>query len=219
MPTLDLNHGLNPNAHRGCGNSRTTGGVYLESRVMSEGASISTFKPLTHCFTDPPVAFTAPSTQGMTIIEAPDGTKHLLDHIGATHYPYASDYLEEGRRHGFSRRIPKNLDLSGLTAESRMIAVHPRGRIKNYAEAISTLSNQNALNHLCANYLNTGDTYHLENQVDCNRFHYLMPPSDAPNNMRTLTRDVAYAVANLPESFILEFESAIIAQLPISSIT
>ena len=53
----------------------------------------------------------------------------LLIHIGAEHYEYAPDYIEESRRLGSSRRLNHNLDLSLLTRRSRMLLAHPKAII------------------------------------------------------------------------------------------
>lgn len=207
---LTDHQGINPTADRGCGNSRKAGGVYLECGLAPSGEGT----PLSNYLTDPPVPYTAPSTQGMTIIEGPNGVQHLVDHIGAKHYPYASDYIEEGRNHGFSRRIPKNLDLSGLTTESRIIAVHPRGFLKNHDAA--PVDQQL---HRCANYLNTGDDTHFHTGQPCNRHQYILPAEALTNGQRALTADTVYSVTPADDSHELEYESAIIAQLPITGIS
>jgi len=66
----------------------------------------------------------------------------LLLWIGAEHYPYVSDYLEEVRRFGASRKLNPNLDLSQLTRWSRMLLIHPF--------ALNTLWEQQAPPGRCA---------------------------------------------------------------------
>ncbi len=58
----------------------------------------------------------------------------LLIHIGAEHYPYATDYVEESRRLGASRRLNANLDLSLLTRRSRMLLAHPKAIIVSWRD-------------------------------------------------------------------------------------
>ena len=58
----------------------------------------------------------------------------LLIHIGAEHYPYVPDYLEETRRYGVSRRVNPNLNLSLLTMQSRMLLAHPKAIPLNWRE-------------------------------------------------------------------------------------
>lgn len=49
----------------------------------------------------------------------------LLIWVGAEHYEYCPDYIEETRRFGASRKLNPNLALSLLSRESRMILAHP----------------------------------------------------------------------------------------------
>jgi hypothetical protein len=107
---------------RGCG-EREQGGVYCECGLSPYGS------PLEHFLIDPP----QPLPEGLDIINKPQlwedpatGITHLLIWIGSEHYEWCSDYIEETRRFGASRRINPNLDLSRLTHESRMILAHPR---------------------------------------------------------------------------------------------
>lgn len=77
------------------------------------------------------------SQQGMRIIERTDmfgvgtGIYDLWDYIGHTSYPYATDFIEEARRFGTSRLIPKTVlesaEFKLLTPDtSEHIFVHDR---------------------------------------------------------------------------------------------
>ncbi len=112
---------------RGCGGSRETGGVYME--VGSEDGGL----PMCELIKDP-VEFIDPkaiglSPVGVKLIEI-NGVTHVFDWVGAKHYPNASDFIEEAIRLGISRRISKKEDFSRLTAESRLILVHPKAFIE-----------------------------------------------------------------------------------------
>lgn len=61
-----------------------------------------------------------------------NGVWHLVDRVGLKYYPNPSDVFEETARLGLSRRLPKNLDFSRLTRESRLLLVHDRGWIENW---------------------------------------------------------------------------------------
>lgn len=107
---------------RGCG-EREQGGVYAETGLSRYGT------PLEYFLIDPP----QPLPVGLDLINKPQlwedsatGITHLLIWVGSEHYEWCSDYIEETRRFGASRRINPNLDLSRLTRESRMILAHPR---------------------------------------------------------------------------------------------
>ena len=107
---------------RGCG-EREQGGIYAECGLSPYGT------PLNYFLIDPP----RPLPEGLDIINKPQlwedpatGITHLLIWVGAEHYEWCPDYVEETRRFGASRRINPNLELARLTRESRMILVHPR---------------------------------------------------------------------------------------------
>ena len=123
---------------RGCGD-REPGGVYAECGFSPYG------KPLEHFMFDPPM----PLPEGVDLVNKPQlwprvdpvtqepvldpvtgrPIYDLLIHIGAEHYPYASDYMAETRQLGASRRLNANLDLSLLTSRSRMLLAHPKAII------------------------------------------------------------------------------------------
>lgn len=56
----------------------------------------------------------------------------VFDWIGANHYPYVPDFIEEGRAYGFSRRIPKSAPVHLLNKDSLHIIGHPRAILMNY---------------------------------------------------------------------------------------
>jgi hypothetical protein len=57
---------------------------------------------------------------------------HIFDWVGSQHYPNVADFVEEVRRFGLSRRLPKTLDFSKLTAESRIFLVHDRAWVQPF---------------------------------------------------------------------------------------
>lgn len=110
---------------RGCG-TREEGGVYWETESSPSG------HPVEYFLACPP---TPVDTEALGI--APIGVKvvqvgkvwHVIDWVGSQHYPNVADYVEEVRRFGVSRRMPKSLDFSKLTAESRILLLHSRAVI------------------------------------------------------------------------------------------
>jgi hypothetical protein len=113
---------------RGCG-SRVKGGVYMECGTSPIGL------PLERFIVDPPRAI-VPESMGVSPVGVTlhdiKGVTHVFDWVGSTHYPNVADFVEEARRFGTSRRLPKNLDFSRLTSQSRMILIHARGYVGNY---------------------------------------------------------------------------------------
>jgi len=131
---------------RGCGR-RQSGAVYLEVETSPMGMPIETF------LLDPPVQISPDtfaalglSNIGVKVIKKttrtacdPDESArniscNVWDIVGESHYPNTVDIIEEARRFGFSRRLPKTLDFSLLTPQSRLILLHQRAWIENFAE-------------------------------------------------------------------------------------
>lgn len=119
---------------RGCG-KRKPGGFYLECGMGPNGL------PLEHFLVDPPQPL--PENLGNDIVNKPKlwqdpATKinHALIWVGAQHYPYVGDFIEEVRKFGASRRIPSTFPFAELGPHSRMIFVHPKARNKNWANQI-----------------------------------------------------------------------------------
>jgi hypothetical protein len=107
---------------RGCG-TRVLGGVYVETLLSADG------HPIECMIKDPAIAID-PQAMGLTpvgikLIEQ-NGVTHIFDWVGEGYYPYVSDFIEEVRRFGASRRLPSTLDFSRLSPESRLILVHSR---------------------------------------------------------------------------------------------
>src|SRR5258706_876923 len=120
---------------RGCGD-REPGGVYCEWGMSSRARPVEVF-PI-----DPPL----PVAGGVDLVNKPqlwqrtlpsgepaldaegEPIYDLLIWVGEEHYPYCSDFIEEVKQFGASRRLNPNLDLSLLSRSSRMILAHPHAR-------------------------------------------------------------------------------------------
>jgi hypothetical protein len=118
---------------RGCG-ERVPGGLYAECGLGSGPNS----RPLEYFLVDPPVAV----PPGLDIINkaqvwehAASGVSHLVIWVGESHYPFVSDYMEEVRMYGASRRIGGDVPIDRLTPGlSRMILVHPKCRLTTWEQ-------------------------------------------------------------------------------------
>ena len=136
QPMLEPMFGDFPKADpvpRGCG-EREPGGVYAECGLSDHGMPLEAF------LLDSPL----PIPDGLDLVNKPqlwqrvlpsgdpildtDGQPiyDLLIWVGAEHYPYCPDFIEEVRRYGASRRLNPNLDLALLSQASRMILAHPK---------------------------------------------------------------------------------------------
>lgn len=107
---------------RGCG-LRKEGGLYACTGFSEHGITVEGF------ILDPAIPYTDGPFRGVRMIQRPDGIFDMLLWVGKEHYPYVSDFVEEGRRHGFSKRIPINgaeNNYENITVgSSRMLLVHP----------------------------------------------------------------------------------------------
>lgn len=117
---------------RGCGDERTPGGLYLEVGVDDFGPPFDGF------ILDPTIPLSQDQLNsiprvGVTLVEDRRGVVHVIDWVGKDGYPYAPDFIEEGRAYGFSRKISPNVDIERLTPGRSMIHfVHPRGHLHNW---------------------------------------------------------------------------------------
>jgi hypothetical protein len=114
---------------RGCG-TRVAGGCYWELGIGPDGRPVEDF------LLDPPICLLPDlriPTRGVIPIEH-DGVTHLIDRVGAQFYPNVADFVEEVRRFGLSRRLPKSLAFARLTCDSRLLLIHDRAWVTNIAD-------------------------------------------------------------------------------------
>lgn len=108
---------------RGCG-TRVSGGVYVETLTGPNGHPVECFVK------DPPIPLDVNAIGlghvGVKLIER-NGVYHIFDWVGEGYYPNVTDFIEEVRKFGASRRLPKTLDFSKLTEQSTLVLVHSRG--------------------------------------------------------------------------------------------
>ena len=112
---------------RGCGN-RKPGGVYFECGLGADGSPVEAF------LICPPVPveylpFELPTLGVVAQQATKDGPYHVFDHVGSQHYLNVLDFVEEVRRFGMSRRVPKTFDFSKITEKSQHILAHARADI------------------------------------------------------------------------------------------
>lgn len=110
---------------RGCG-YRIAGGVYATYGVnpnpdLRDNAPTAPFVMRDPILVDPATLGISPV--GVTMVQR-NGVWHLIDWIGEQHYPTVREFLAEAEMIGVSRRVPRTLDFSRFTAESRILCVH-----------------------------------------------------------------------------------------------
>jgi hypothetical protein len=74
---------------------------------------------------------------GVSLLQVGE-TWHVVDWVGAQHYPNVADFVEEVRHMGLLRRLPKTLDFSKLTPQSRIVLLHARAHVDNWKEYENT---------------------------------------------------------------------------------
>jgi hypothetical protein len=93
-------------------------------------------KPIEFFLLDPPLPVELDALgigpRGVHLIEK-EGVWHVFDVVGQENYPNVCDVIEEARYWGISRRC-ELLDYSLLTAESRLVLLHQRAFIRNFAD-------------------------------------------------------------------------------------
>jgi len=108
---------------RGCGN-RKQGGVYAECGSSREG------KPVESFLLCPPIPVD-PKEFGITAVGVKLIEGMVWDWVGSQYYQNVTDFIEEVRRFGMSRRLPKTFDFQSLIPTSRMFLLHSRAHIEN----------------------------------------------------------------------------------------
>lgn len=117
---------LTSGGQRGCG-KRKEGGLYACTGKSSTGLPVEAF------IIDPAIEWTNGPFRGVQWVERPDGVYDILLWVGEEHYPHLSDFVEEGRKMGFSKRIPINGSENNYEkitfGSSRMLLIHPNAII------------------------------------------------------------------------------------------
>jgi len=107
---------------RGCG-TRQAHGLYACVPTGQSGL------PIEHFVLDPPIAWNGGHFRGARLHQRADGGTDMLIWVGGEHYPFVSDFIEEARMHGISRRVPVSREVAYSVLEaqrSRILLVHPR---------------------------------------------------------------------------------------------
>ena len=107
---------------RGCG-TRVLGGVYAETAMGPNGHPIECF------IKDPPMVIdpndVGLSHIGVKLVEQ-DGVTYIFDWVSAQHYPNVSDFVEEARRFGASRRLPSTLNFESMGKSVMLALIHDK---------------------------------------------------------------------------------------------
>jgi hypothetical protein len=106
---------------RSCGN-RISGGLYLSVPTSPFGM------PVEYFLIDPTKITNLKPFRTPIIIEHKDKkVNDIAIWVGEQFYPFVSDFIEEAREQGISRRIPRNFPIEKLTPhKSKMFFIHSR---------------------------------------------------------------------------------------------
>ncbi len=181
---------------RGCG-KRKPGGVYICSKLSPHGV------PLEEYLIDPP-EFYGGERFRVPIIFEKNGTNHLLFWVGKEFYPYPSDFIEEVRQFGASKRVPVEFPIEKLSRWSLMFFVHPRAIIGDY-QALPPPPR-------CPKGLKN----HLANKAYCLGHSYQVAPAN--HEGRRKIGDTIYEVTPLPAEVSPHYVPGIFLRLPITDI-
>jgi hypothetical protein len=112
---------------RGCG-ERKKGGVYACCGLSPVGRPIEEYllcppRPVDYKFHRTP--------RLVDVIKGGPRKNALLIWIGEQYYPFVSDFIEEAREQGISRRLPSNLNVQKIELPAWMILVHAKARLMN----------------------------------------------------------------------------------------
>lgn len=109
---------------RGCG-LRKPGGLYVCSGLSPYGSPIENF------IVDPPLPYNSGPFRAPIVFEK-EGRKHIMMWVGAEYYPYCSDFIEEVRKYGASKRVPNNFPIEELERGSMLFLVHPKAMVADF---------------------------------------------------------------------------------------
>lgn len=202
---------------RGCG-VRQPGGIYVEVPLSNHG------KPLEYFVFDPPrpvdPQMLGISPRGMHPVDDADGVTHAFDWVGSKYYPAVTDILEEIRAYGLSRRVPQSFPFERLGPGSRIVLLHARGYIDNYAEYYQALET----GWRCPKGVDGHRDVPWPGEMCAGLWWEDLDPDLADETIdgRRVWRRIAsyrYPVRTRPDDIVPQYRVAIIASFPIARLT
>lgn len=110
---------------RGCG-ERQKSGIYACSGFSPEG------RPIEHFLFCPPHYYGEKFHRAPKLADVGVGTNNgLVTWVGAEFYPFPSDFIEEAKLQGVSKRIPGTWPIDKLTLPAWLVCVHAKARLMN----------------------------------------------------------------------------------------
>lgn len=195
---------------RGCG-SRAEDGLYLTVESSPLGQSITFF------LVDPAIEWKGAKTlRSPMFIDDRLGVTHLVLGVGATFYPFVSDFVEEVRLHGVSKRVPRNLEVERLSQDSKFLLMHPRAIPRFNYKASCTCPKDNRGPHECIGFL-----WSLSALKSFDKVHELGENSESFEEYPTClvkTPSCSYEVVKPlePKAFVDDYSAGIFLAFPLS---
>ncbi len=110
---------------RGCGD-RARGGIYACSGFSPDG------RPIEHFLFCPPHYYGEKFHRAPKLADVGAGVNNgMITWIGAEYYQFPSDFIEEAKLQGVSRRIPATWPIDKLTLPAWLVCVHAKARLMN----------------------------------------------------------------------------------------
>lgn len=190
---------------RGCG-YRPQDSLYLCVETSPFGV------PIEYFLVDPVVSWSGEQLRAPMFVEDSKEVLHIILGIGSTYYPFVSDFVEEARRYGVSKRVPLNFQVERLTPDkSKFLLVHPRAIPRFPYEAPDQCPKKNDHEHECI-----GALWSLSALKDFGKVHALKDKSDYSRLI--LTPSCLYLVEKpaKPTEFIDKYSAGIILAFPLN---
>lgn len=191
---------------RGCG-SRVENALYCCVETSPFG------KPIEDFLVDPVLAWHGAKTlRAPMLIQDSNQVNHVVLGIGKEYYPFTSDFVEETRNMGVSKRIPLNFDPSLLTPDkSKLLLVHARA-IPHFQYRLDCVECPKDLSeaHECIKGL-----WQLSTLLDVAEKHHV-EADHSVLMMKVTTPSATYYAGKpmQPKTFIDEYSSGIILSFP-----
>jgi hypothetical protein len=184
--------------------------------------------PLEHFLVDSPIIVDKDELGitpiGVKLVER-NGIFHVFDWVGTEFYPNVADFVEEVRVLGLSRRVPKTLDFSKITEQSKIILLHARAWDDNYHKypkatlCMKSLCPCGPCQHVAEEHAGGDNTHQAHMCVTC--WYHNIEGGEPIENGGVMRHMPSFRYCGRPAPSSIKkakYELAIFMRLPISNI-